>query len=152
MPADNPDRLLVKFPLPVPTVVLLLLKVGFIAVDQHKPQVLKFPSPKSITLTEITAEFVDTDVTSPIKTFISLSRFIQDVKTTRQNKMTCRKNNLEKLFFILIKFFNSIFQRSGSLLFKYKNKITSFISDILDYTILWYYLTIIYYSHSKLAE
>ena len=64
MPGCNPERILVKLPVPVPSVVLLLLIVGFDAVAQQTPLAVIDPPPSSVILPPDTAliEVIDETV------------------------------------------------------------------------------------------
>ena len=56
MPAVNPVRLLVKLPVPEPSEVWLLLKVGFCEVLQQTPRAVTGEPPSLVTLPPVVAE------------------------------------------------------------------------------------------------
>jgi hypothetical protein len=56
VPAVSPVRLLVKLPIPVPSVVWLPLMVGFCEVLQHTPRAVMAEPPSAVTLPPVVAE------------------------------------------------------------------------------------------------
>ena len=53
--ADNPVRLLVKVPVPLPLLVVLLAVVGFWEVDQHTPRAVTVALPSLVTFPPLVA-------------------------------------------------------------------------------------------------
>ena len=53
--ADNPVRLLVKVPVPLPLLVVLLAVVGFWEVDQHTPLAVTVAPPSAVTFPPLVA-------------------------------------------------------------------------------------------------
>ena len=57
MPDSNPIKLLVKLPVPVPSVVLLLLIVGAVDVLQHTPRAVTVAPPSEVIFPPAVAVF-----------------------------------------------------------------------------------------------
>ena len=70
---DNPERVLLKDPMPVPSDVLLLAIVGvFVVEDQQTPLAVTVPPPAEVIFPPQVADVVETDVTVLVDTVAKL--------------------------------------------------------------------------------
>jgi hypothetical protein len=66
VPADNPVKLLVKLPVPVPSVECESVMVGFAAVDQQAPLAVTAPPPSAVIFPPETAVVIAIEVAAVV--------------------------------------------------------------------------------------